>query len=245
MLKFFRRVRQDLVNNGKTSMYFKYALGEILLVMIGILLALQVSNWNAKNKESKLEKRYLSELILDLQTDSTAISEFITTSNKQFKAKTKLIGYFNGFDLSKDTLSVIFNEQWRISYSFSPIVTTLDEMKSTGNIGVIKNSDLRRKILETYNNYKIHINKDEVIYNHQQEELWRVLFSRVPYLSTGVVFDSEEMDVTAALLDFEIKNLISGNYVTGMNRAVHRLNEWNTGLLKAIRKELKEPSSND
>ena len=240
MLKLFRRIRQDLIDNGKTSKYFKYAVGEILLVMIGILLALQVSNWNANNKQARLEKRYLSELILDLQTDSIAVSEFITTSNQQFKAKTKLIDYFNGSDIPKDTLLIIFNKQWQISYSFNPIVTTLDEMKSTGNIGVIQNSDLRRKILETYNNYKIHINKDEAIYNHQQEELWKVLFSRVPHLDTGVVFDTEIMDVRSALLDFEIKNLISGNYVRGMNIAVHKLNEWNTELIKTIRLELQK-----
>jgi hypothetical protein len=48
MIKFFRRIRQNLLNEGKTSKYFKYAIGEIVLVVIGILIALQVSNWNQK-----------------------------------------------------------------------------------------------------------------------------------------------------------------------------------------------------
>ena len=46
MIKFFRKIRLQLLGEGKTAKYFKYAIGEILLVMIGILLALQVNNWN-------------------------------------------------------------------------------------------------------------------------------------------------------------------------------------------------------
>lgn len=46
MIKFFRHIRQKLISEGKTRKYFQYAIGEILLVMIGILLAIQVNNWN-------------------------------------------------------------------------------------------------------------------------------------------------------------------------------------------------------
>ena len=53
MIKFFRKIRYDLMEKNKTGKYFKYAIGEILLVMIGILLALQVSNWNEDNKSEK------------------------------------------------------------------------------------------------------------------------------------------------------------------------------------------------
>lgn len=71
MLKFFRGIRQNLLNKGKTSKYFKYAIGEILLVVIGILIALQVSNWNQNRKlriqEIKIYKEILSDLQLTLK----------------------------------------------------------------------------------------------------------------------------------------------------------------------------------
>ena len=54
MIKFFRHIRQDLMSKNKTSKYLKYAIGEILLVVIGILIALQINNWN-QNRISKLE----------------------------------------------------------------------------------------------------------------------------------------------------------------------------------------------
>ena len=48
MIKFFRKIRQNLLSEGRTGKYFKYALGEILLVVLGILIALQINNWNGE-----------------------------------------------------------------------------------------------------------------------------------------------------------------------------------------------------
>ena len=62
MIKFFRHIRRQLLGEGKTGKYLKYAIGEILLVMVGILLALQVNNWNEKRLEALQEKTTLSNL---------------------------------------------------------------------------------------------------------------------------------------------------------------------------------------
>jgi len=57
MIKVFRKVRQNLIMENKTSKYFKYAIGEIVLVVIGILIALQINNWNDRRLlgESEIE----------------------------------------------------------------------------------------------------------------------------------------------------------------------------------------------
>jgi hypothetical protein len=60
MIKLFRNIRKNLLNEGKTTKYFKYAIGEIILVVIGILIALSINNWNKQNEDRKLEKRYIS-----------------------------------------------------------------------------------------------------------------------------------------------------------------------------------------
>ncbi|SFN69860.1 hypothetical protein SAMN04487989_102501 [Bizionia echini] len=75
MIKFFRKIRQKLLSEGKTGKYFKYAIGEIVLVVIGILIALQINNWNEKRKESKKEDQLIDVLITDLQSKKT---EFIS-----------------------------------------------------------------------------------------------------------------------------------------------------------------------
>lgn len=55
MIKFFRKIRYDLMEKKKTVIYLKYVVGEIILVVIGILTALQINNWNEDQKNRKQE----------------------------------------------------------------------------------------------------------------------------------------------------------------------------------------------
>ena len=70
MLKIFRKVRQNMIKNNKVTAYILYAIGEIILVMIGILLAMQVNNWN----ETRIQKKQLNSILktvsIDLETDT-------------------------------------------------------------------------------------------------------------------------------------------------------------------------------
>jgi hypothetical protein len=66
MIKFFRRIRQNLLMENKTGKYFKYAIGEIVLVVVGILIAVQINNWNESRKTNEKEKVLLKEIISDL-----------------------------------------------------------------------------------------------------------------------------------------------------------------------------------
>ena len=70
MIKFFRHIRKTLLNEGKTSKYLKYAIGEIVLVVIGILIALQINNWNIKRINDKAQTKLLKELLADSKSDS-------------------------------------------------------------------------------------------------------------------------------------------------------------------------------
>jgi len=69
-MKLFRKIRQNLLAQNRFTRYLLYALGEIALVMIGILLALQVNNWNNRQKQAAHEQKVLKELLLNLRMDS-------------------------------------------------------------------------------------------------------------------------------------------------------------------------------
>jgi len=69
MIKFFRKIRQNLLNEGKTTRYFKYAVGEIILVVVGILIALQINTWYEKQKLKAQEIILLQNFILELDDD--------------------------------------------------------------------------------------------------------------------------------------------------------------------------------
>jgi hypothetical protein len=69
MIKLFRNIRKNLINEGKTTKYFKYAIGEIFLVVIGILIALSINNWNEKRQSQSKINLLLIEVLKDLETD--------------------------------------------------------------------------------------------------------------------------------------------------------------------------------
>jgi len=73
MIKFFRKIRQKLLSENKFSKYLIYAIGEIVLVVIGILIALQINNWNIQNIEQQWEENTLSELEVELSSSQEDI----------------------------------------------------------------------------------------------------------------------------------------------------------------------------
>ena len=73
MIKFFRKIRYNLMEQNKTTKYFKYAIGEIALVMIGILLAIQANNWNV-DRIARIElNQSLNKLLIELDQDSAEL----------------------------------------------------------------------------------------------------------------------------------------------------------------------------
>ena len=91
MIKFFRRIRQRLLTENKFSKYLIYAIGEIVLVVIGILIALQINNWNEYQKERKSEHLILSEIRDNLKYDLNDFESNITTlQNKSISSKANI-----------------------------------------------------------------------------------------------------------------------------------------------------------
>ncbi len=235
MIKFFRTIRQSLLMENKTGKYFKYAIGEIVLVVIGILIALSINNWNNTNKDKKLEKHYISGLITDLQTDSIAISVIKSGSDEQVRRKDRLLEYFEGKALSNDSIAYFFIEQWGMPVGFNPITTTLDEMKSTGRIGLVRNADLRKGIISTYNDYQVFINGVQAYYMHSHAELRKLAFKIPGIFDTRVLKNGTNPDLVEALKDDELKNRILTNYAVTLNMELSELQIENHELLKQLR----------
>ena len=75
MIKFFRKIRYDLMEKNRTGKYLKYAVGEIVLVVIGILIALSINNWNEGRKNDQKESLLIKNIIEDLNLDSVHINQ--------------------------------------------------------------------------------------------------------------------------------------------------------------------------
>ena len=136
--------------------YFKYAIGEIILVVIGILIALQINNWNTERIERKKEDNYLVNLKRDLNTQLNAIKrnlkgeEFIYQSLSKARDNFKKHKRFRA--LQEDfVLLAPMNDR----YTFTIISPTYTELLSTGNLDLITNEDLKVKIVKYYEDLEL------------------------------------------------------------------------------------------
>ena len=149
MIKFFRQIRQRLLSEGKTTKYLKYAIGEIILVVIGILIALQINNWNEKRKNSKLKNAYTESLIENLVMDSISISSIIGKINTDVRNIAKFEERVSNSQNPLDTILKIA----RYEYLFTIYINrnflkdTYEVLNSTGHIGLFSN-ELVKKLKE-------------------------------------------------------------------------------------------------
>lgn len=91
MIKFFRKIRQNLLFKGKTGKYLKYAIGEIILVVIGILIALQINNWNEGRKDLAQEQLILMQLQREYISNLNQLDEKILMRNEGLVACNMLL----------------------------------------------------------------------------------------------------------------------------------------------------------
>ncbi len=94
MIKFFRKIRQDLVSKGNTGKYLKYALGEIALVVIGILIALGINNWNQEKNNVAQARKHLQTILLNLKDDVAQAEDLMRETQTTFEFTNTLLGQF-------------------------------------------------------------------------------------------------------------------------------------------------------
>lgn len=157
MFKFFRQLRQNLLSENKFSKYLLYAFGEIILVVIGILIALQINNYNESKKSAVQERLYLNRLLLENKEDLQTFSTFLSDLNLGIQSIKDLSVAINDVTMSDTQLVNKANDYFKYG-SIYPIFTsstsTFDDLSSTGNLKVIRNSNLRDQLVKHYAKHK-------------------------------------------------------------------------------------------
>lgn len=149
MLKFFRRIRQNLIMENKVSKYLLYAIGEIVLVVIGILIALSINNWNTENKNHDLEKDLLLGIQSDLVRDTTQMTNRFYRSYNNLK---QTIAVFDSLvklknpEIEMQVLDSIFKRCIRQRNTFWPNSGTYKSIVNNGTSNIIRNNDLYKRI---------------------------------------------------------------------------------------------------
>ena len=151
MIKFFRKIRQNLLMENKTGKYFKYAVGEILLVVIGILIALSINNWNEDRKNKLKETAYLEGIKTDLEWDIKYLDFILPHNNRRLKRYARLDSLVQ---LKSDKIFEIeFSDIFDISNqtgTFYPRSGTYSSLINENSAGLIHNKELLTNIKFLY-----------------------------------------------------------------------------------------------
>lgn len=148
MFRFLRAVRRQLLEQGKLRRYAGYALGEIVLVVAGILIALQINNANEARLERDREARYLQNLKTDLEYTVREIDRFIATREARIASGQRIIGHFNGEpveDLRDFAYDNIFVQVWQRYYQN---INTYEELVNSGNLGVLSSQTIKSRLMD-------------------------------------------------------------------------------------------------
>ncbi len=150
MLKFFRKIRQRLLSENRFSKYLLYAIGEIILVVIGILIALQINNWNENRKLDRERQNLIASLIEDFESTRDDITnnrlpvinraiEDIETFNALIKDEPPTV--------TVDSLRVL-GVAYFVAYPFVPNLSSLKDASSSGKLSLLKSKELFKKFTE-------------------------------------------------------------------------------------------------
>ena len=249
MIKFFRKIRQVLLAENKFSKYLLYAIGEIVLVVIGILIALQINTWNqnriADNEERIILKNIHTEFLQNRETLKSTITE-INISFNTGKTLFNLIGKERAEIERYNLDSLIFNT---LEYAaFRPSENTISDLLQSGRLQLLKNTNLKDLLYlwsRNINNYENARNRVEI----------KVDDEYVPYLSKHYSMKDIDMygrlawktktnlniDKLGMFEDIEFENILD-DYLYRISTSRLRINE----LEKTINAIIKETAiSND
>jgi len=233
---FFRKIRQNLLSSDNTGKYLKYAFGEIILVVIGILIALSINNWNSDRLDRIVESDYLKRLTNDLIQDTLTFDWTVRALQRKQASVEQLIDLHKK-DLIKTTDSSIVLEHISQAAIFSTVLPglttmTFEELKNTGGLRLIRNTDLRSAISQHY--YKrehqfdrIHEKKQIADYNSYFQKI-------VPGLTRAdsIVDYRNDLVQYYEIVDAFSKPELRASFISELNVALFMLRLQKQGLLE-------------
>jgi len=164
MIKFFRNIRQTMIKENKVTKYLLYAIGEIVLVVIGILIALQVNEWNQNRNERERELGYLKEIKTNLASDSLNLKVVIDFNNNKIKVYDSITSMFDiKYSKLEHSHFIVANFPKIATFELININSmAFDNLKSADNLGILSNNLLRQK-LTTYYNHDLEGSQEKLV----------------------------------------------------------------------------------
>ena len=224
MLKFFRKIRQKLLSENKFNKYLLYAMGEIILVVIGILIALQINNWNELKSERVIENTYMKNLLEDLEDDLVIYDKFQDSNQEVYMLIDSIIPGLKSENRKNNVGKLAYwsrmvTIKWTIIH---PVKRTYEQMKSSGHLRLVSNNEVSNSISKYYNSLS------EFDGYNEAGMLWAADYVE----SLGKIFDAEIMlniMRTRQMTEANKNDLLTENPIV-LNQLMNSLNYFNGAL---------------
>ncbi len=237
MIKFFRKIRQNILSKGKMGKYFKYAIGEIILVVIGILIALQLNNLNENRKNSAFEKEILIQIQENLKNDIKALTEVEMNFNAAITSTNKILNEEVSQNI-EDSIHVWLGAIIQFD-RFQPLTNAYEVLKSNG-FDKVSNKQLRFLLGRYYDDEALRVIKATSDIEMAFNDHW------IPILFEETI--EFEFKKSVKLKDYSIllkpskeRNILKlsrDNYSSGINKIKRGL-ETSKTIQNLIEKEIK------
>jgi len=211
MITLFRRIRQQLIDSGNITKYLLYAVGEILLVVIGILIALQVNNWNEGRLDANKVESYRSALIADLQADNESYQTDIDSLEYFTILRRQAQQYFRENSASRQSLRrTLENMEQRVINVDETNSNTIQALISSGDIDLFSEnkSSAIRQLRQLQAKHIINEAEDFRLLQDMYAELMMTL----PYLKSNQLITQGPTleELWSTIPELEIARLVNG-----------------------------------
>ena len=194
MIKFFRNLRKSLLSENKFSKYLLYAIGEIILVVIGILIALQINNSNELKKQRTKEVQFLKNLRSDLIFEASELDRFTKIRQSIVNSAQTALEHFNGKPVENIQLFNYHTFNVGIWQEFQRNNNTFLELLNSGNLTIISNDSIKNGLLNLDLIHKKIISNREHLRNDLEQYFYNPWFKTVDLdpLAQSYVFYSNQ-----------------------------------------------------
>ena len=213
MIKFFRKIRQKLLTENKFSKYLIYAIGEIILVVIGILIALQINNNNELNKQRAKEVQFLKNLKSDLIFEESELERYIGIRGSIVNSAQTALEHFNGKPVENIQTFNYHTFNVGIWQEFQRNNNTFVELLNSGNFTIISNESIKNGLLNLDLIHKQIISYREHLRNDMEHYFYDPWFKTVDLdpLAESFLFyaNNKEFDKNIELSRQELDRLLN------------------------------------
>ena len=210
MIRFFRKIRQKLLLENKLGKYSLYAIGEILLVVIGILIALQINNQNDLRKERIKEIHYLANIKTDLEINLREMDRYLEYRTDSIAAANRVLEHFEGkpiTDYSAFNVDGVHIYEWERFWQHD---NTFQELVNSGNLALISNETIKTSLLDIELLYKIMKSEEDHYRFDTETALYKPLYE---LMDLSPMVANYEYQVTNGESGKDVD--LSGDYYSG------------------------------